>query len=259
MSTILGPDGQKLSKRHGATSVREFQVQGYLPEALGNYLALLGWSPSEDGKEMMSLDEIAAEFNLTRIQKSPATFDNMKLDWMNRSYINQTADDVLMNLSKAFFIDAGLIPPGPDARILDWLQRVIGLIKMRVDHLDQLPAEAAVIYGLDPEAPQLDDEAVEFLGMQEGKAVAAEFIRLVDAGPDLTPESYRGMVAEVKKTTGQKGRILFHSIRAALTGRGSGPELEKLISLYEEGSKLTLPRKVMSCRERLHAIFDSLE
>ncbi len=259
LSTILGPDGQKLSKRHGATSVREFHVQGYLPEALGNYLALLGWSPSEDGKEMMSLDEIAAEFNLTRIQKNPATFDSKKLDWMNRSYINQTADDVLTNLSKSFFIDAGLIPTDPDARILDWLQRVIELIKMRVDHLDQLPAEAAVIYGLDPDAPQLDDEAAGFLDTQEGKAVAAEFIRLVDAGPDLTPESYRGMVSEVKRTTGQKGRTLFHSIRAALTGRGSGPDLEKLIPLYEEGSRLPLPRKVMSCRERLHAIFDSLE
>ncbi|MBN2319362.1 MAG: glutamate--tRNA ligase [Acidobacteria bacterium] len=258
LSTILGPDGQKLSKRHGATSVREFQVQGYLPEALGNYLALLGWSPSEDGKEMMSLGEIAAEFNLTRIQKSPAIFDGKKLDWMNRSYVSQTADDVLTDLSKAFFIEAGLIPPDADARILDWQQRVIALIKTRVDHLDQLPAEAAIIYGLDPDAPQLDEEAAEILGTPEGKAVASEFTRLVDAVADLTPESYRGMVSEVKSTTGQKGRTLFHSIRAALTGRGSGPDLEKLILLYEEGSRLPLPRKVLSCRERLHVILGSI-
>jgi glutamyl-tRNA synthetase/nondiscriminating glutamyl-tRNA synthetase len=82
--------------------------------------------------------------------------------------------------------------------------------------------------------------------------------RLVDAG-ELTPETYREMVFQVKDATGQKGRTLFHSIRAALTGRGSGPELEKLIPVYEEGSRLQLPRKVMSCRERLHAILASLE
>ena len=111
---------------------------------------------------------------------------------------------------------------------------------------------------MDPDAPQLDEEAAEILATQEGKAVAAEFIRLVDADPDLTPESYRGMVSEVKSTTGQKGRTLFHSIRAALTGRGSGPDLEKLILLYEEGSRLPLPRKVLSCRERLHVILGSV-
>jgi nondiscriminating glutamyl-tRNA synthetase len=254
LSTILGPDGQKLSKRHGATSVEEFHNQGYLPEALGNYLALLGWSPSEDGKEMMSLDEIAREFNLTRIQKSPATFDSKKLDWMNRSYINLASDDVLADLSTQFFIDAGLIPAGPTSEILAWLKRVIAVMKMRVDHLDQLPAEAAVIYGLDPAAPQIYTEAREILGTPEGTAVANEFTRLVDENPDLTPESYREIVRKVKDTTRQKGRILYHSIRAALTGRGSGPELEKLIPLYEEGSRLQLPRTVMSCRERLHTI-----
>lgn len=80
LSTILGPDGQKLSKRHGATSIEEFRRQGYLPEALANYLALLGWSPATDGQEVMSLDEIKAQFDLSRVVKSPAIFDNAKLN-----------------------------------------------------------------------------------------------------------------------------------------------------------------------------------
>jgi glutamyl-tRNA synthetase len=259
LSTIVGPDGQKLSKRHGATSIQDFQSKGYLPEALGNYLALLGWSPSEDGKEMMTLEEISREFNLTRIQKSPATFDSKKLDWMNRSYIGRTPDDILVDLAKGFFIDAGLIPSSPGPEVLAWLQQAVAILKMRIDHLDQLPAEAAVLYGLDPAAPQIDAEAREILGTGEGKSVAAEFTRLMDESPDITPESYREMVFKVKDTTRQKGRTLFHSIRAVLTGCGSGPELEKLIPLYEEGSRLELPRKVMSCRERLHAILNSLE
>jgi len=254
LSTILGPDGQKLSKRHGATSVEEFRNQGYLPEALGNYLALLGWSPSEDGKEMLSLEEIAGQFNLTRIQKNPATFDSKKFDWMNRSYINQAPDDLLANLAMNFFVEAELIPANASAEILSWLQNAIALIKTRVDHLDQIPEEAALLYGLNPDVPQIDDEAREILETPEGRAVAEEFARLVDEQACLTPEAYREMVSQVKKNTGFKGRTLFHSIRAALTGRGSGPELERLIPLYEEGSRLPLPCSVMSSRERIHTI-----
>ncbi|MEJ2110042.1 MAG: glutamate--tRNA ligase [Acidobacteriota bacterium] len=183
LSTILGPDGQKLSKRHGATSIEEFRARGYLPEALGNYLALLGWSPSEDGKEMMSLDEIAGEFNLTRIQKNPATFDNKKLDWMNRGYINQAPDRALAHLAVEFFIDAGLIPPDPSGDILSWLQRAIAVIKTRVDRLDQLPSEAAILYGLDSTKPEISDEAREILGEPDGRKVAGEFVSLVDAQP----------------------------------------------------------------------------
>ena len=93
----------------------------------------------------------------------------------------------------------------------------------------------------------------------EGKAVAQEFMRLADEKESLTLESYREIVAQVKANTKQKGRNLFHPIRAALTGRGSGPEMEKLIPLYESGSRLNLPRKVMSCRERLHAVLGSLK
>ncbi|HSW38725.1 MAG TPA: glutamate--tRNA ligase, partial [Acidobacteriota bacterium] len=95
LSTILGPDGQKLSKRHGATSIEEFRRQGYLPEALVNYLSLLGWSPPVDGREIMPLDEIRAQFDLSRVVKSPAIFDTAKLDWMNRSYINKTPGEEL--------------------------------------------------------------------------------------------------------------------------------------------------------------------
>ncbi len=256
LSTILGPDGQKLSKRHGATSVGEFRERGYLPEALANYLALLGWSPPGEGREILPLGEIAALFDLTRIQKNPAIFDNRKLDWMNRNYIGQAADDGLARLAQGYFVRAGLIPAEPPDAVRSWLERVVALVKTRVDRLDELPGEAAILYGPPSGEPGLDGEAREILSGPEGRAVAREFARLVAASPDLTPEAYRELVGQVKKATGQKGRTLFHSIRAALTGRGSGPELEKLIPLYEEGSRLPLPRRVLSCRERVRAIID---
>jgi nondiscriminating glutamyl-tRNA synthetase len=259
LSTILGPDGQKLSKRHGATSIEEFRKQGYLPEALANYLALLGWSPPNEGQELMSLDELKSQFDLSRVQKNPAIFDNAKLNWMNRNYINRTAGEALVELSKDLFIEAGLIPREPGDEIKKWLAMLIDLLKTHVDRLDQLPPEADVIYGFETNPPDIEKDAREALSKPEGSAVAREFARLVFEKESLTPESYREIVSRVKSNTQQKGRNLFHPIRAVLTGRGSGPELEKLIPLYEEGSRLNLPRKVMSCRERVDAVLKSLQ
>jgi glutamyl-tRNA synthetase len=258
LSTILGPDGQKLSKRHGATSIEEFRRQGYLPEALANYLALLGWSPPNEGQEIMSLEETKNLFDLSRVLKSPAIFDAVKLDWMNRSYINRTPGEMLAGWAKDFFAGAGLVPANPDPPTLSWLARAIDLVKTHVDHLDQLPVETAIIYGFETDTPELDAEAREMLQKSESRAVADEFARRVEEKERLSPELYREIVAEVKAATHQKGRNLFHPIRAALTGRGSGPDLEKLIPLYEEGCLLDLPRKVMSCRERLRAILKSI-
>jgi nondiscriminating glutamyl-tRNA synthetase len=258
LSTILGPDGQKLSKRHGATSVEEFWRQGYLPEALANYLALLGWSSPNDGQEIMSLEEITGLFDLTRVQKNPAIFDVAKLAWMNRSYINKTAGDVLVDKARVFFADAGFVPVQPDPAARPWLAQVIDLMKTHVDHLDQLPNEMSIIYGFEANPPEIDPNVRDLLKKPEGQAVAREFARLVEEREKLTAETYREIVGQVKSATHQKGRNLYHPIRAALTGRESGPDLEKLIPLYEDGSRLNLPRKVMSCRERLRAILDSI-
>jgi len=257
LSTILGPDGQKLSKRHGATSVEEFSRQGYLPEALANYLALLGWSSPNDGQEIMSLAQITGLFDLSRVQKNPAIFDNAKLAWMNRTYINKAPSDYLVEKATGFFVEAGLIPAQPDPATRSWLAQLIDVVKTHVDHLDQLPKEAEMIYGFD-KPPEIDPGVRDLLRKAEGQAVAREFVRLVEEKDGLTAETYREIVKQVKDATHQKGRNLFHPIRAALTGRDSGPELEKLIPLFEEGSRLSLPRKVMSCRERLRAIMASI-
>ena len=258
LSTILGPDGQKLSKRHGATSVEEFRRQGYLPEALVNYLALLGWSSTSEGQEIMPIDEIKRQFDLSRVLKSPAIFDSVKLDWMNRSYINKAESGSLADLAAEFFVEADLVPAKLDSETRAWLAQVIDLIKTHVDHLDQLPREAGIIYGFESKTPEIDADAREALRTPEAKAVVQEFARLVTEKDSLTPESYREIVVQVKAATHQKGRNLFHPIRAALTGRGSGPDLERLIPLYESGNRLNLPRKVMSCRERLQAILGAV-
>jgi glutamyl-tRNA synthetase/nondiscriminating glutamyl-tRNA synthetase len=253
LSTVLGPDGQKLSKRHGATSVEEFRVQGYLPEALVNYLSLLGWSPPEEGQEIMDLPEIARLFELDRVSKSPAIFDRDKLDWMNRSYINRMPSAELALLAEPYFAAAGFFPHHPDAAAREWLAKVVDAVKTHADHLDQLPGQTALIYGFE-DPPELDPDAQAALAAAEARSVAHEFLRLVEERETVTIEAYKEIVGQVKAATKQKGKNLFHPIRAALTGKGSGPELDRLIPIYEQGSRLNLPRRVMSCRERLRAV-----
>jgi len=254
LPTVLGPDGSKLSKRHGATSVEEFRTQGYLSEALANYLALLGWSPPEEGREIMDLQDIISLFDLSRVSRSPAIFDSAKLDWMNRSYLNRMPAAEVVERAAPYFAAAGLIPEKPDAGVRAWLEQVIEAVKTHADHMDQLPVEAAALYGFESDPAPLDDDALAELSEPGSLEVAREFYRLVGGREVLTFDAYKEIVGEVKKATGKKGRQLFHPIRAALTGRGSGPELDRLIPIYEEGSRLNLPRRVMSCRERLAAV-----
>jgi glutamyl/glutaminyl-tRNA synthetase len=157
-------------------------------------------------------------------------------------------------------VSAGLIPAHPDPAVSGWLTRVIDAVKTHVDHFDQLPKAADIdtIYAFQTTPPQLEEEARQILGTPEARSVAVEFLRLVAEREILTLDAYKEILGQVKTATKQKGKNLFHPIRAALTGRGSGPELEKLIPIYEEGSRLSLPRPVMSCRQRLETVLQSL-
>ena len=254
LPTVLGPDGSKLSKRHGATSLEEFRLQGYLAASLVNYLALLGWSAPDEGKEIMDVVEIAGHFELSRVSRAPAIFDSAKLDWMNRNYISKMPLPELVNHALPHCVAAGLVMPEPDVRVRSWLELVLDAVKSHVDHLDQLPRECAIIFGFPADPPELDEGARAILMEPGALQVAREFARLVAEREVLTLDAYKEIAGLVKKATGQKGRHLFHPIRAALTGCGSGPELDRLIPIYEEGSRLVLPRRVMSCRERLAAV-----
>jgi len=129
VSMILGPDGSKLSKRHGATSVEEFKARGYLPEALVNFLALLGWSHPE-GKEILTKEELISSFSLERLVKNPAIFNPDKLRWMNSEHIRMKDTKELVKLAKMFI-----------NRDVDeaYLEKVIAAVKDRIEELSQLP------------------------------------------------------------------------------------------------------------------------
>jgi glutamyl-tRNA synthetase len=128
---VMGSDGHKLSKRHGSTSVRDFRAQGYLPEAIINYIALLGWSYDES-REFFSRSELEKLFSLDRLNKAPAVFDYKKLEWFNGRYIRMKTESELFDLLLPILIRDGLLPAHPDPERLEKLRRSIPLVRERL-------------------------------------------------------------------------------------------------------------------------------
>ena len=267
LSTILGADRERLSKRHGATSIANFREMGVLPEALVNYLALLGWAPSGGTREIFSREELVKEFSLERVTPSPAVFDMEKLYWLNRHYLKEAAPERVERLAAPYFArDIGELPVPYDATstssgtagLGQWFASVIRLLAPSVDRLEQLPERASLIFNYDPRTALASPENAEVLGWPNTDAVLTRFTYkiLEDESAQekrLSAEQFKKIVNEVKAESGAKGKELFHPIRIVITGSHSGPEFDKLIPIIEEGSRLPLPSHVMSVRERVEA------
>ncbi len=252
------------------TSIANFREMGVLPEALANYLALLGWAPSGGTREIFSPEELVKEFSLERVTPSPAVFDMEKLYWLNRHYIKQVPPERINKLALPYYTRAMVedlaqtaaiqlserhqwIPPEP---ALTWLAKVTQLLRPYVDRLDQLPVRASAILHYDARATVANPENAEVLAWPHTDAVIASFTQKTlqnesAKSGQLTPECFKRLVNEVKAETGAKGKELFHPIRIMIIGSHSGPEFDKLIPIIEEGSQLNLPKHVLSVRERL--------
>jgi nondiscriminating glutamyl-tRNA synthetase len=254
---VMGPDHAPLSKRHGDTSLRRFAEEGYLPEALLNCLALLGWS-AEDGKEVLSREDLVRQFRLERVSKAAGVFDHAKLDFLGNQHLRRSAPARLAGLAAPVLQKAGLLPGDPPAAVTEWLARLMELLKDSLSRLEELPETDAVkiLFDFSPETSFRGTEAERELREGAAAEVIRTFAQLLPKTPPLSPEDYRQAAAETGRRTGAKGRALYHPLRLALTGRASGPELVRIVPLIEEAAGLGLPRAVTDCRERCRRTLD---
>ena len=252
LSTILGSDRERLSKRHGATSIASFREMGILPEALVNYLALLGWGAEGGTRETFTLEELTREFKVERVTAAPAVFDWAKLHWLNRHYLKQCEPLRLIALAAPYFETVELLPERANAEMLAWFEKLVALFLPSLDQLDQLPAKSAFVCQFDPDAAHADEENAALLATESAQKVLAAFAtRVQNASGPVTADQFKSWMNEIKTETGTKGKELFHPVRIALTGAHSGPEFDKLIPVIEEGSQLELPLRILSVRERI--------
>lgn len=251
LSTILGPDRERLSKRHGATSIANFREMGILPEALMNYLALLGWAPSGGTRETFTAKELVKEFSLKRVTPSPAIFDMEKLYWLNRHYLKKSLPERTAQLALPFFQRSGLIPAEPTPEVSQWFRKLLALLVPYVNKLDELPEKAALVFGYNASAAVAAPDNADTLAGEKAEAVIKAFAARLDHEPALMPDRFKAIMDEIQQETGVKGKELFHPARVMMIGSHSGPEFDKLIPLLEEGSRLPLPVPVKSVRERV--------
>ncbi len=261
LSLVMGPDHTPLSKRHGATSVAEFRQKGYLPAALVNYLALIGWSPGE-GEELLPLEELARRFDLSKVAHSAGVFDEDKLAWVNRHYLKHADAAELVEESLTFLRAAGMILGSVSESGREWLRGIVPALAASIDRLSQLPERLNTIFSYDA-AESLAQPAIHSeVASAAGRAVVVALASELAASPRLTDrETFRAVATRVKEKSGQKGRALFHPIRVVITGQAEGPELDLLVPAIDRAATLSPAdglQSVMGCRERALAMKEAL-
>ncbi len=229
-SLILAKDRSKLSKRHGSVSVKDFRQKGILPQAMVNYLALLGSSFGE-AKEILSADEMIGEFSLDRAGKSGAIFDEDKLEWVNEHYVRRYSPEALLDMAKPFLEADGY---NLDSVNREWLIAVIGSVQGEIRELSDAGKAIELFFN---DRFEISAEALQVLESGKAKDVLTAL-----RGSLVTDGGGEGMYPRVSKSvrdrTGLKGKDLFMPVRAAVTGRTRGPELEKIFSLLGRESLL---------------------
>jgi nondiscriminating glutamyl-tRNA synthetase len=260
LALVMGPDHTPLSKRHGATSVSEFRARGYLPEALTNYLALIGWSPGGDD-ELLPIDELARRFAIEDVGHSAGIFDQEKLAWMNRQYIKVAAPARLAAESARFFLARGYLRRQThDA--LEFLTSLLPMAVSSVDRLEEMPARLQFLFAFDAAASLARPEVAEVLHATGACEVIEALAEELGQTERLDREAFRAAAARVRQRTGYKGRALFHPIRVALTGEAGGPELDLAVPAIDRGAELPPSAGVApirGCRERAAAFARAIE
>jgi glutamyl-tRNA synthetase len=225
---ILGPDRKRLSKRHGATSVMEYQRLGYLPEAMVNFLSLLGWSPGDD-REVLTRDELIAAFALEGISGGNAVFNADKLDWFNQQHIARLAIDDLASRVEPILRETGMWRAELAGGEREWFARVLALVRPRVRKLDQFVEELRPFLA---ETVSYDDSAVAKhlarLDVRPAVVVLPEILAGLEPFTQAALEPALRALAEVH---GVKAAALIHATRVAVTGRAVSPGLFEVLEL----------------------------
>lgn len=230
---IVGSDRSKLSKREGSLSIKELREQGFLPEGVVNYLALLGWSPK--GEEIKTLDELIEEFSLEDVSPSPSAYDPAKLRWINRQHIMRLDEEKLLEYAEPFLKGLNNYPK-------DWLLRAINSIKEYAETLSDIPQYIERYYLSEVNLDQSYKEE-----LIAGKKAIETFLSLLKEANDLS--TIDSIFKEAIKISGIKGRRFYHPIRLAITGYESGPELVEFIPILGKAR----------CIERLEKALKFLE
>ena len=223
VAMVLGEDGTKLSKRNGDASFMDLYNEGYLPEAIVNYLVLLGWSP-ESNQEMFTMEELIKEFNPKRLSKSSSQYDVKKLNWFNSNYIKQMDFDKYVEFVLPFLKDAYDLSDKSE----EWVNHLVKIYQSHISYGKQIVDEVKLFF---EEEVSLNEECLEFMKQDGIAETIAAFKNEILAITDWNVENISMAINNVKEKTGVKGKMLYMPIRIKVSGLMHGPELPDTIYL----------------------------
>ena len=238
LPVILSQSKKKLSKREGDVAVEDFRKKGYLPEALVNYIALVGWSP-EDGQEIMNMKDLIDKFSFERVSKSSGVFDVDKLNWVNNQYIRNYDLDALTKLSMTHFTSCGLVKPGEEEARFDWMKKIVSVLRERLNRLDEIGSYADLF--VNDDILLEDAEAEEMISMEHVEEMLKVLkVKVQTLESAITAQDVKNILKEIQKELNVKGKGLFMPVRVAITGQVHGPDIAEVIEII--GVQKTLAR-----------------
>jgi nondiscriminating glutamyl-tRNA synthetase len=223
MTLIVNESRKKLSKRDESIIqfIEQYEELGYLPEALFNFIALLGWSPAGE-EEIFSKEEFIEKFDADRLSKSPALFDRQKLTWMNNQYMKKAEIDRVIDLALPHLIKAGKVKEDRTAEEDTWVKSLISLFQEKMSYGAEIVEMSGLFF---QDELVFEEEAKEVLAGEQVPEVMRAFLQEIDSLEEFTAPQIKAAVKAVQKGTGHKGQKLFMPIRAAVTGQTHGPDL----------------------------------
>ncbi|MFO1442040.1 glutamate--tRNA ligase [Bacillus sp. Bva_UNVM-123] len=230
MTLIVNESRRKLSKRDESIIqfIEQYEELGYLPEALFNFIALLGWSPSGED-EIFSREEFIDIFDANRLSKSPALFDKQKLTWMNNQYMKKIDIDRLVSISLPHLVKAGRVHEQLTENESEWVRSLIALYQEKMSYGAEIVELTEIFFN---DEIVLDDEAKAVLAEEQVPEVLAAFLAEIEQLAEFKADEIKAAMKAVQKSTGHKGKNLFMPIRVAITGQTHGPDLPQAIALF---------------------------
>ncbi|MDN9012267.1 glutamate--tRNA ligase [Brevibacillus laterosporus] len=244
LALILNQEGKKMSKRDESIIqfIEQYRDMGYLPEAIVNFLVLLGWSPGGE-QEIFSLEELSEKFSFDRVSKSPAVFDSTKMNWMNNHYLKAKPVDEIVDMCIPHLQEAGFLEEELTAERREWAKQIVALYQEQMSYCAQIVPLSALFF-LDEVVYEEDAKAV--LKEPQVKEVLVSFKEHIESADEYSVETINASLKAVQKATGYKGKALFMPVRVSITGQAHGRDLGQSIYLIGREKVLARLQQVIS-------------
>jgi nondiscriminating glutamyl-tRNA synthetase len=244
LALILNPEGKKMSKRDESILqfIEQYRDLGFLPEAIVNFLVLLGWSPGGE-EEIFLMDDLIKLFSMDRVNKSPAVFDATKMNWMNNFYLKRQPLDMITDMCVPHLQKAGFIEETLSDDKRDWVRSIVGLYQEQMSYCAQIVPLAALFF-LDEVV--YDEEGRLVLKEPQLPEVLSSFVKHVSAQEEYHVDIIKAALKEVQKETGHKGKALFMPVRVGATGQAHGRDLAETLFLLGRDKVLDRIKQVIA-------------